>query len=761
LSVGIAEVLSTMGDEPRADMVERVRILAARGHDARGLAKAVSGGAPGSDALLVVDDYHHALGSEDAEAFLEELVSLTEFRLLITSRDRPTWLAARKVVYGEAAVVEMDALAFTDEEALAVLGEAAGSEILEEAHGWPAVIGLAAMRGDAVVAASGLRGEELYEFFAEDLFRSAPAQLQEAMFLLALAGVDGARALLGPDAVELVAQAAERGFLAGGARQAVHPLLRGFLLAKLRELDDEARDGLVAAAVEHLAAQHRWDDCLFVLERFPSDELILSTLERGLGEILDSGRVATIKSWSEVAATRRLTHPLLMLAAAEVALRERNDRRAQALGEQAATQLRGELAARSYLAAARAAHLRSSPADARRLSELVLSHQASPAIHVEALWTAFHTAREDPLSDAAEILARLQAVEVQSTSHALRLIATRGIVLCDAGRVSDAISELELAEAVVPDALDPFAKTNALHYLAYAYVIAARYEAALSAATRQIDEARQTGLVFAIDHARLRQIGAYIGLRHFARAARALSDLKRRSADVSSFINDNVSLLEAKLSIATGDLPRAKANLDRTFSDDDRPAFRGELAATRAIVAASLGDLAEVGPKLSEDETCFRFVEAGALREVARAIDGVQRGRPLEEAAHLILGLLELGQADAVVTGMRACPPLARVASLSPDAERAVTTVLVRSRDLAIAKSAGITPPREARPRGHLSPREQDVVELLAQGRTNHEIAQALFISESTAKVHVRHIYEKLGVRSRAEAARLYISQAD
>src|SRR5579864_8996648 len=80
LTVGLAEVLGTMGAPPRADMVERVRILAARGHDPRGLAKAVSGGAPGADSLLVVDDYHHALGSPDAEAFFEELVALTEFR---------------------------------------------------------------------------------------------------------------------------------------------------------------------------------------------------------------------------------------------------------------------------------------------------------------------------------------------------------------------------------------------------------------------------------------------------------------------------------------------------------------------------------------------------------------------------------------------------------------------------------------------------------------------------------------------------------
>jgi DNA-binding NarL/FixJ family response regulator len=66
--------------------------------------------------------------------------------------------------------------------------------------------------------------------------------------------------------------------------------------------------------------------------------------------------------------------------------------------------------------------------------------------------------------------------------------------------------------------------------------------------------------------------------------------------------------------------------------------------------------------------------------------------------------------------------------------------------------------PREITRGSVLSPRETDVYELIVAGQTNAEIARTLFISESTAKVHVRHILEKLGVHSRAEAAALRIT---
>ena len=55
-----------------------------------------------------------------------------------------------------------------------------------------------------------------------------------------------------------------------------------------------------------------------------------------------------------------------------------------------------------------------------------------------------------------------------------------------------------------------------------------------------------------------------------------------------------------------------------------------------------------------------------------------------------------------------------------------------------------------------LTNREREVLMLVAQGRTDREIAEALRLSETTAKTHVQHVLSKLGVRNRVEATNWY-----
>jgi DNA-binding NarL/FixJ family response regulator len=60
---------------------------------------------------------------------------------------------------------------------------------------------------------------------------------------------------------------------------------------------------------------------------------------------------------------------------------------------------------------------------------------------------------------------------------------------------------------------------------------------------------------------------------------------------------------------------------------------------------------------------------------------------------------------------------------------------------------------RERRTTDVLTAREAEVLSLLAEGRTNAEIAATLFMSPKTASVHVSHIMAKLGATNRTEAA--------
>jgi DNA-binding CsgD family transcriptional regulator len=71
-------------------------------------------------------------------------------------------------------------------------------------------------------------------------------------------------------------------------------------------------------------------------------------------------------------------------------------------------------------------------------------------------------------------------------------------------------------------------------------------------------------------------------------------------------------------------------------------------------------------------------------------------------------------------------------------------------RDAVPAVSAS---PQALHERLGLTPREFEVLSLVAAGRTNRQIGKALFITEKTASVHVSHILAKLGATSRVEAA--------
>ncbi len=133
-------------------------------------------------------------------------------------------------------------------------------------------------------------------------------------------------------------------------------------------------------------------------------------------------------------------------------------------------------------------------------------------------------------------------------------------------------------------------------------------------------------------------------------------------------------------------------------------------------------------------------------------------------AAQLSVGARLLATADAydAMTHDRPFRP-----ALRPDNARAELGEMVRAgrldkRTVDAALEAAGTAPLEVRqgyPAG-LTDREVEVLRLLAHGRTNKEIAEALVIAEKTAGHHVEHIYAKAGVSTRVGAA-LFAMQHD
>jgi DNA-binding NarL/FixJ family response regulator len=82
-------------------------------------------------------------------------------------------------------------------------------------------------------------------------------------------------------------------------------------------------------------------------------------------------------------------------------------------------------------------------------------------------------------------------------------------------------------------------------------------------------------------------------------------------------------------------------------------------------------------------------------------------------------------------------------ALLAPAVTRAVVEAFVSSTPVR---------PELAPALDELTAREREVLELIARGRSNHEIARALVISEATVKSHVGHILMKVGARDRVQA---------
>ena len=145
----------------------------------------------------------------------------------------------------------------------------------------------------------------------------------------------------------------------------------------------------------------------------------------------------------------------------------------------------------------------------------------------------------------------------------------------------------------------------------------------------------------------------------------------------------------------------------------------GGIEATRAIRAALPSTKVVMLTVSDEEEDLFEAIKAGANGYLLKEIS-------IEEVAEAVRAVV---QGQSLISPSMASKLLSAFAALARRATEA-----------------------EALPAPILTPRELEVLRLMAQSKSNRHIAEALFISENTVKNHVRNILEKLHLHSRMEA---------
>lgn len=161
----------------------------------------------------------------------------------------------------------------------------------------------------------------------------------------------------------------------------------------------------------------------------------------------------------------------------------------------------------------------------------------------------------------------------------------------------------------------------------------------------------------------------------------------------------------------------ANQEADIVLMDIRMPGIDG-IEATRRIVAAD-GPQVIVVTTFGVDEYVFEALRAGASGFLLKNTPPEQ----LAEAVRLV------SRGDALI---------------APEVTRSLIEAFART------PHPSAPPPEQLHIM--LTPREIEVLTLLARGASNAEIAETLFISEATAKTHVSHILTKLGLRDRTQA---------
>ncbi len=217
-----------------------------------------------------------------------------------------------------------------------------------------------------------------------------------------------------------------------------------------------------------------------------------------------------------------------------------------------------------------------------------------------------------------------------------------------------------------------------------------------------------------------------------ARSAAETAELARARRDPALEVEARAGADEIDLHLATA---------------HDQGAFDGLEGPARAQYEATLAMIVAERCRVEDDP------QVDAWRAAVERMAIAQRPYPLAYARWR-LGEALLGDGDraAGAEQLRAAYEATLALGAAP-MQAAIEGLAARARVSLVADEAAV-PVAETTPDPFgLTPREREVLVLVSTGRTNRQIADELFISESTAGVHVSNILGKLGVATRTEAA--------
>jgi ATP/maltotriose-dependent transcriptional regulator MalT len=713
---------------------------------------------------ITLDDYQEVAESPETEEMVEILQEQTTARFLISSRLRPRWAKARLELYGDVLEIDRESLAMDDtesEELVGRRGDPAVAAFLAQAQGWPAVLALAAGPIGPRLPSNHIPTvpAELHRYLAEEVYQSVTPSLREQLVELALLPQMSREALetrFGRLSRTVLDAARELGFVSTGDDLELHPLLREFLLSKL--LDDPHAETRVRYAVAACITAERWGRALELVLRFNLLNLVEPLLESAYKPLLRDGRLGTLTQFANRLGSRpAFSAPGVELIDAEVALRDG----AYALASDLAMRVRRKLPEQHALRSRASAIVgncgflladfaSSEAAFAAALADALDERDEADALFGLALAPIFDE-RERPAGSIAALEALRERSPIDLVRHA-------GVVL-GSSRIGPGFSRLDLFEDAMhalPHVQDPLVRTGFTANYSYALGIQAKYQPAFDVASLLLADAEAFDLEFARPHAHWNLAFACLGLRRFGDAEKHLQlveDSVKRRYDGHHALNSRV--LRARFLLQLAQPHEALEYVRYDTHDAAVPSMQAEYLATRALVHAVLRNPDESRAAAETAEARSISCEVRVLAQAARSILATHAGDVTQAVA--VVDLADTLQVwDPLVVALRSVPQLGDLIATQDRFRPTLQHLYESSNDLALSRRIGLRTRSGRMPSEILSARELEVLGLMAGGLRNKEIAAALVIAESTTKVHVRHVFEKIGVRTRTEAAARY-----